>query len=127
MPKNRRGENMTKPQAEESQAERDRRAVRESVKYAARREPDDPVPENMDVFRLALTRRILTLCGLPRRCREPVCRRAKRCLGPDLRCQRDFPGRPLTPEQEANARAALKRALDRRIAAFGAGEGRLRR
>jgi hypothetical protein len=104
-------------QAAPTEAERHAAALRESLHYVTPREVDDPVPEDMDVFRLALTRRILTLCDLPRRCREPVCRRNKRCLGPDLRCQRDFPETPSTPDQEA----AVKAAFLRRLALLGDG------
>jgi hypothetical protein len=77
----------------------------------------DPVPQDAAVFRLALARRMLTFLGLPRRCHEPVCRRLKRCAGPTMRCQRDFPAPPSTPEQDANNKAVLRRALDKRLLA----------
>ena len=80
---------------------------------------DDPVPNDIDEFRRALARRILTFLGMPRRCREPACRRAKRCVGPDLRCQRDNPVQKLSPDQEAAMKAALQRALRRRLAQIG--------
>jgi hypothetical protein len=92
--------------------------MRESVKYSA---PDGKLerPADMDVFRFALSRRIHTLLGDARRCREAVCRRMKRCAGPDLRCHRDFAGPPVTPEQFSRMQAELKRALERRLAELG--------
>jgi hypothetical protein len=74
---------------------------------------DDPPPDDIHEFRFALARKIMTLLGLWRRCREPACRRGKRCAGPDLRCQRDFPAPPMTPEQEARALAEVSHALKR--------------
>ena len=76
---------------------------------------DDPVPKDIDEFRRALARRILTFLGMPRRCREPACRRAQRCVGPDMRCQRDNPLPKLSPDQEAAMKAALQRTLWRRL------------
>jgi hypothetical protein len=91
------------------------RALRESVKYSARDCELDP-PADMDVFRLALARRIYTSMGEPRRCGERVCRRMKRCAGPDLRCARDFPAPPSTPEAWARVQAQIKRAVEARMA-----------
>ena len=76
---------------------------------------DDPVPKDINEFRRALARRILTLVGMPRRCRAPGCRRARRCVGPDLRCQRDNPLPKLSPERQAAMKAALQRTLRRRL------------
>lgn len=80
---------------------------------------DDPVPKDINEFRLALARRILTFLGMSRRCRAPGCRRARRCVGPDLRCQRDNPLPKLSPERQAAMKAALQRALKRRLAQGG--------
>ena len=77
---------------------------------------DEPVPKDIDEFRVALARRMLTFLGMPRRCREPICRRTKRCAGPDLRCQRDNPAPPRTPEQHAHMMAAMLRTVRRRLA-----------
>jgi hypothetical protein len=82
---------------------------------------DDPVPKDINEFRLTLARRILTLVGMPRRCRAPGCRRARRCVGPDLRCQRDNPLPKLSPERQAAMKAALQRTLKRRLAEGGQG------
>ena len=51
-------------------------------------------------------RTIMTLLGMPRRCREPACRPLKRCAGADLRCQRDFP----PPMTEAGALRSQRRS-----------------
>jgi len=95
-------------------------ALRESANYV---EPapgsDDPTPADIDVFRLALTRRIMTFLGLPRRCRDPICRRSKLCKGANMRCARDVPAPQLTPEQEAQVQAEMHRMVRLRMAELG--------
>jgi hypothetical protein len=93
-------------------------ALRESLKYRAASSGGEP-PEDMDVFRYALSRRIHTLLGDARRCREPACRRLRRCAGPDMRCVRDFPAPPVTQQQRSKAMADIQRALKRRAAELG--------
>lgn len=101
-------------------------ALRESINYVAPGpDGDDPVPDDIDVFRLALSRRISGVLGMPRRCREPVCRRSKLCKGPDMRCARDFPPRPLSPEEDARLQAKVYRLVKQRVAELeAAGAGR---
>jgi hypothetical protein len=53
---------------------------------------------------------------MPRRCRERACRRAKRCVGPTMRCKLDFPGPKLTPEEDAQMRADWKRSIEQDLA-----------
>jgi hypothetical protein len=77
---------------------------------------DEAMPEDMNAFRLDMTRRLHTLAGNPRRCRERACRRARRCVGADFRCLRDFPAPAMSPEEEARARARFLGALRRRLA-----------
>jgi hypothetical protein len=76
-------------------------------------------PRDMDVFRYALSRRIYTMLGDARRCREAICRRTKRCAGPDMRCTRDFPAPKVTEEAWSKIKADLLRALKRRAAELG--------
>jgi hypothetical protein len=76
---------------------------------------DSQPPPNMAEFRIALLRKIATYAGWWRRCREPICRRNRRCLGAELRCSRDQPQRKRTPDQEARIMAELKRELERRL------------
>ena len=90
-------------------------ALAESAKYVMAT-ADDAVPEDIDVFRLALARRMLTFIGMPRRCRERICRRTKSCAGPDMRCQRDYPAPQATPDEEAREMSDLLRAIKRRLA-----------
>jgi hypothetical protein len=85
------------------------------ARAAALPDDDDPVPDNVDEFRLALARKIMTLLGMHRRCGEGACRRHRRCSGADLRCQRDNPMPPMTPDQEAAALADVQRALQRHV------------
>ena len=94
-------------------------ALRESLKYSAASSGvpgGDTSPRDMDVFRYALSRRIYTLLGDARRCREAICRRTKRCAGPDMRCARDFPAPPVTEEQRSKMLADIMHALKRRAA-----------
>jgi hypothetical protein len=108
---------------DEMRAQRHSAALRESLKYNAppADDEDDPVPEDLDVFRLALARRIRAMLGTPDRCRERVCRRSKRCAGPDMRCARDFPSPQLSAEERARLRAKLHNALKRRLAELALG------
>jgi hypothetical protein len=85
---------------------------------------DDLVPAEIDEFRRALARRILTMLGMPRRCRVPRCRRSKRCAGADLRRQRDNPAPPVAPAEEARAKATVLRLLQRRLAQADADRAR---
>ncbi|MBI4275613.1 MAG: hypothetical protein HY659_13040 [Rhizobiales bacterium] len=117
------GDMMKKPKTKPNKsavAKRQAGARREATKSAASQAPaaGDDAPDDMDAFRDMLLRRIQTLTGKPRRCRELVCRRAKRCVGVDVRCFRDFPARPVSSEQAAHRMAALRRALERRLAEF---------
>ena len=99
--------------------ERDLEILRESVKYAEwPPNRDEAPPEDRDVARTALTRKLLTFLKMPRRCREPVCRRRNVCAGLTMRCQRDFPPPKCSPEQEAAMRAATYKAIQRRLAEF---------
>ena len=80
---------------------------------------DDPVPENIDEFRIALAQRIMTFLGQPRVCRVAICKRTKRCSHPTLRCQRDFPEPPMTLEQKAKVLADFQDAIRQQIAERG--------
>ena len=63
--------------------------LRASVNYVA---PAGGIPfEDRDVHRLAELRRFMTLIELPLQCREPRCRRTRKCVGPTLRCEHDIP------------------------------------
>jgi hypothetical protein len=115
----------TKPRTQRPPARRRqtvKNALLASVNYVAPAPGgDDPVPDDIDVFRLALSRRIAGVLGMPRRCREPVCRRSKLCKGPDMRCARDFPARKLSPEEDARLQAKVYRLVKQRIAELEAG------
>jgi hypothetical protein len=83
------------------------------------RADDAAMPEDIDAFRIALTRRILTHVGMARRCREPACRRARRCAGRDLRCLREHPLPPTSAQDQSRLMAKLQRALAQRLAQDG--------
>jgi hypothetical protein len=81
------------------------------------------MPRDIEAFRLGLLRRMVDVQKGWRRCREPICKRMKRCAGPDrgagIRCVRDNPQPPLTPQQRARAAAQMQRMLQRRAAELG--------
>ena len=82
-------------------------------------QPSTPMVAGDEFYDL-MTRKLLTFIGQHKRCREPVCRRLKRCAGADYRCQRDNPSPPLTEAERskvsADLAAALKRVKARRVA-----------
>ena len=81
--------------------------------------PPDPnalAAHDPEAIMHGIHRKVMTLLGNPRRCRERLCRRTKRCAGPTMRCERDFPAPDLTPEETAQLQFDLKRALARRLA-----------
>jgi hypothetical protein len=81
--------------------------------------PDEP---SIEQVRIEITRKIFTLLGMHRKCREPICRRMRRCAGADLRCQRDFPAPPVSADEQARAIADFYKALQKRAAEIGAEE-----
>src|SRR5262245_34610889 len=97
---------------------RRRAALRASVRHILPRKPvAPPLPEpEGDEFTYMLARTLAMVTHAPRRCREPICRRMKVCAGATMRCRlTERPLRPLTPEQDAAARAAVLRAVQRRL------------
>jgi hypothetical protein len=83
--------------------------------------PQQPTPMVAgDAFYDLMTRKLLTFIGQHKRCREPACRRLKRCAGADYRCQRGNASPPLTEAERskvsADLAAALKRVKARRAA-----------
>jgi len=95
----------------------ERAAMRARAEALLQEAGDDPVPQDIHEFRRELARRIMTVLGLPKRCRERACRRGRRCAGRDLRCQRDFPAPPMTRDEQAEALARVQRMLKRRAQA----------
>jgi len=93
-------------------------ALLASVNYHA--VPDGGARElDRDVFRMMLARRLNEFSELPRGCGEPLCRRSGRCVGPTMRCHRDFPLPPKTPEEETDMMADVRKLLMERVAAKG--------
>jgi hypothetical protein len=87
-------------------------------------QPDEEaMPRDIEAFRLGLLRRMVDVQKGWRHCREPICKRMKRCAGPDrgagIRCVRDNPRPPLTPQQRARAAAQMHRMLQRRASELG--------
>jgi hypothetical protein len=84
---------------------------------------EEAMPRDIEAFRLGLLRRMVDVQKGWRHCREPICKRMKRCAGPDrgagIRCVRDNPQPPLTPQQRARAAAQMQRMLQRRAAELG--------
>ena len=113
----------TKPSRADAPADnpeaRRRAALRASVQHILPRKPGaPPLPEpDVEVLTYLLARKLAMVTHAPRRCREPICRRMKVCAGATMRCRlTERALRPLTPEQDAAARAAVLRAVQRRLA-----------
>jgi hypothetical protein len=70
---------------------------------------DELDTDDMDAFRFALSRRIMTFLGFHRRCELSICRRAHRCMGEPLLCLRDLP--KSSPEEQSRVLAELRQAL----------------
>lgn len=100
---------MTKPmQAESHEAEMMRRSAH--VAFLPENEIDRDTL-NIEVFRYAMARKINTFLDLPQQCREPVCQRSKRCVGPTMRCQRDCPPPQVTREEQSAMLAEFSKIL----------------
>jgi len=80
------------------------------------RDEEETVPDDIEAFRAGLIRKIATILRDWRRCGEPSCRRARRCVSPRMSCARLAPARTLTPEREARAIASLQKMLRQRAA-----------
>jgi len=82
----------------------------------------DPVPKNIDVFRMRLARRIAMFINDWRGCPETLCRRQRGCMAPRIRCTN---ARPVKADPEALARTmalvhrTLREAVDRQDAEEG--------
>jgi hypothetical protein len=81
---------------------------------------DDPVPDDIDEFRLNLARRIAMLINDWRGCPEPLCPRHRGCMAPYIACSNARPRPPVSDEQFARFKADFQRTLraviDRRAA-----------
>jgi hypothetical protein len=101
-------------QSEEGRADYQRRL------RAAGIDPDAEPPPDMDAFRNQLARRIAMFINAWRGCKEPLCRRNRGCMAPDIHCANV--ARP-SPEQLARdwprVQAAVSKALQAEIARRG--------
>jgi hypothetical protein len=86
--------------------------------------PAEAAPDT-EQLRYALVHKLMLFASDWRRCPRRSCRRAKRCTEQGLDCstppRRE---RPMTAEQEAEMKAQLKRALERRLGEVGSAKGR---
>ncbi|MBM3529987.1 MAG: hypothetical protein FJX62_18045 [Alphaproteobacteria bacterium] len=88
--------------------------MRASIAYSLR-DPRTPGGAHADVLRWSLVRKINTIMGHPARCKDAACRRAKACVGPDVRCDREIPPRQVSEEQGERNLAFFQRELRRRV------------
>ncbi len=105
---------VAKPQTE---AARVAAVLRASASYRPRKEGEPPV--DREVMGAVLVRRLMTMLGHPLRCGDALCRRAGRCVGPTIRCDRDFPPPVMTPAQGDEAIAHFRKMLTADIARRG--------
>jgi len=81
---------------------------------------DDEVPEDVDEFRNALARGINMFINTWQGCPEPVCRRARRCMAPNIGCS-NAPPLNLSEEEKAKAIADVYKKLREVVAQHGEG------
>jgi hypothetical protein len=70
-------------------------------------------------LRYSLMRSLTTVLNRWRECPARVCRRARRCAGPDFECTKLPPRRPRKPESDAAVMAHVQKILKRRLAEMG--------
>jgi hypothetical protein len=116
---------------------RKQRETRDQKPEAGAAEAQDaPGPSREEIIN-GMLRKLNTFAGAPGWCRATVCKRARRCVHPSLRCAADRPPLPpMTAEEEAAGIAGVRKALDAEIvrrgglgaagAAGAAGAGRVR-
>ena len=75
------------------------------------RSEDDPVPENIDEFRLNLARRIVMYVNDWHGCPQRLCRRQRGCMAPNIACTNAKPRPPASPEESARRIAEVQRLL----------------
>ncbi|MBN8965972.1 MAG: hypothetical protein J0H89_11470 [Rhizobiales bacterium] len=75
---------------------------------------------SVEAHRQALARKLMRFAADWRHCPRRVCRRVHACTPPaDAWCSApERPARPVTEDEWAREKAALKRALDRRLSAI---------
>jgi hypothetical protein len=98
-----------------------KRSAPKTAYAAALAQTADPQgEESLDDMRRRLTRRLIIMVGEWRQCRRGVCRRGRACVPKESGCRSPRgPRRELTPEQEADAIADLRRKLLQRMAELG--------
>lgn len=81
---------------------------------------DDFVPEDMDAYRIELTRHINRFLaehyGCWRRCGEESCRRARACCSPQIPCPILPPAPEMSAQEDAECRAEIYRAVKAEVA-----------
>jgi hypothetical protein len=70
-------------------------------------------------LRYSLMRNLTMMLNRWRECPARVCRRARRCAGPDFECTKLPPRRPRKPESDAAVMAHVQKILKRRLAEMG--------
>jgi hypothetical protein len=71
---------------------------------------EDPVPENIDVFRYRLARRLAMIVNNWHGCPEALCRRHRGCMAPHIHCT-NTPPVETTPEETARTMALVYRTV----------------
>ena len=97
-----------------------------SIAYDERKRsgaPPDAEPTDVAVLAACAGARHGHGDGEPLRCREPRCRRTRRCVGPTMRCsRRDVAAPPSTPEKDAKLMEMYREALQARRGSWASRE-----
>ena len=91
---------------------------------AARIDPDAEPPSDMDAFRNQLARRIAMFINAWHGCKEPLCRRHRGCMAPDIHCANVRQPTPEEVERDwPRVQAEFYKALQAEIARRDGEEG----
>ena len=95
------------------------------MRHAADADTDDDEKPDIHLVRLEVLRKLINAKHEWRRCPRPRCKRARACASVGWEpCALKFHYRPISPQRESAALAALHKALKRRMAEIEAeGEG----
>ncbi len=86
------------------------------AKRKSKRHAKEMALQDDEAMRVRIVRKINTIQGFARTCRDSACRRAKACAGQSMRCVRDNLPKPLSPEQQSARLGYVHRLVLERLA-----------
>ncbi len=95
------------------------RRTRSKTKPQPQSKPQVSSGRSRDALRVELARKLYTMLEYPRRCRDYACRRARRCVGPTLRCAADLVPPPVSADEGDLRIWQLRKLLRNRVRELG--------